>query len=67
MEGERKKVHSRSSKGKKANLDPGLIQEYDFFVSQDRIENQNTVEADGLSGVRKKRGRKKSTTFIVSD
>jgi hypothetical protein len=67
MEGEGKRVHSRSGKGKKANLDPGPIQEYDFFVTQDGMENQDTSEADRLTRVKKKCGRKKNTTFFVSD
>ena len=67
MDGEGERVHSRSGKGKKANLDHGPIQEYVFFVTQDGIENQDTVEADRPTRVKKKRGWKKSTTFFVSD
>jgi hypothetical protein len=67
MEGERKRIYSRSGKGKKANLDPGPIQEYDFFVTQDEIEVEDTSETDRTTQVKKKCGRKKGTTFFVSD
>jgi hypothetical protein len=67
MEGEGERVNSRSGKGKKANPDPGPIQEYDFFVTQDGIENQDTPDADRPTRVKKKCGRKKSTTFFVSE
>jgi hypothetical protein len=61
MEGEGKRRHSRSCKGKKANLDPGPIQEYDFFVTQDGNENQESgpAEQHGKSG--KKSSRNKPT------
>jgi hypothetical protein len=67
MEGEGRRLHSRSGKGEKADLDPGRIQEYDFFVTPDGFENQDTPEADRPTRVRKKRGRKKGTMFFVSD
>jgi hypothetical protein len=67
MEGERKRARSRSDKGKKANLVLGPIQEYDFFVTQDDMEDRGTSETDRPTRVEKKCGRKKSTMFFVSD
>ncbi len=67
MEGEAKRGHSRSGKGIKAIRDPGQIQEYDFFVTQDAIENQETSETNRPMRAKKKCGRKKRTAFFVSD
>ena len=67
MDGERKRVHSRDGKGKKASADPGKIQEYDFFVTQDAIENQQASEVNRPKRTKKGRGRSKRTTFFILD
>jgi hypothetical protein len=63
MEGEEKNS-SRRRKGKKANLNPGRIHEYDFFVTQDEDEPVGGL-TDGQST--KKKGRNKSMTFFLSE
>jgi hypothetical protein len=67
MEGERKSGHSGSDSGKKGNLDPGQIHEYDFFVTQEAVENRVTSETERPMKEKKKRGRNKSTLFFVQD
>ena len=67
MEGEKKRPSSRLSKGKKAKLNSGSIQEYDFFVTQDGGETEEAAPADHSIRDRKKGGRKKSTFFFLSD
>ena len=67
MEGEGKRAHSRNGKGKKANLNPGQIQEYDFFVTQDGGENRETSEPDRPVKAKKRCGRNKNTMFFFSD
>jgi hypothetical protein len=67
MEGEGKRVHLRSGKGKKANLNPGQIEEYDFFVTQDGGENRETSEADRKVRAKKKCNRNRNTLFFSPD
>jgi len=62
MDGKEKRVHSRSGTGKKANLNPCQIQEYDFFVAQDGGENRETSESDRPVKAKKRYGRNKNTT-----
>lgn len=67
MEGEKKKAGSRSCIRKKANLKPGSIQEYDFFVIRNGREAEEAAHADHLTKARKKAGRKKDGSFLLSD
>lgn len=67
MEGEKKRAGSRSGKGKKGNLSSGPIQEYDFFVTRDGSDREETVPADRSIKARRKGGRNKSTSFFLSD
>ena len=67
MEGEKKRASSRCSKGKKANLNPGPIQEYDFFVTRDGGDTKEAAAADHSIKAKKKGGRNKSTSFFLSD
>jgi hypothetical protein len=66
MEGEEKRGYSRNGKREKTNLNPGQIQEYDFFVTQDGDEDKEMAVKQPARG-EKKRGRKKSTTFFFSE
>jgi hypothetical protein len=66
MEGEGKRGYSRNGEGEKKNLNPGHIQEYDFFVTQDGDEDKEMAANQPAGGV-KKRGRKRSTTFFFSE
>jgi hypothetical protein len=68
MQGERKRVQSRSGKEKKAKPNADSIQEYDFFVTQDRGgEMQETAVADQRVKGKKKYGRGKGTDFFFSE
>jgi hypothetical protein len=66
MEGEGKRGYSQNGKGEKKNLNPGHIQEYDFFVTQDGDEDKE-VAANQPAEVEKKRGRKRSKTLFFSE
>ena len=68
MEGEKKREASLAgSKGKKENVNPGLIQEYDFFVTRDGGDAEEAAPADQSVKAKKKGGRNKSTSFFLSD
>ena len=54
------------------NVNPGPIQEYDFFVTRDgddtkEIAPKEIAPADQSVKVKKKDGRNKSTSFFLSD
>ena len=66
MEGEGKRGHTRNGKGEKTDLNPGQIQEYAFFVTQDADEVKETAANRPARG-EKKCGRKRSTTFFFSE
>ncbi|MBA4423289.1 MAG: hypothetical protein C0390_09355 [Syntrophus sp. (in: bacteria)] len=67
MEGEKKSPSPRSSKGKKAKLNSGSIQEYDFFVTREEGETEEAAPADHTIRARKKGGKKKSRSFFLSN
>jgi hypothetical protein len=67
MEGEKKRTSLRSSRGKKANLNPKPIQEYDFFVTRDGDDTEEAAPADHSVRAKKKGSRNKSTSFFLSD
>jgi hypothetical protein len=67
MEGERKRTGLTGSKGKKKIVNSAPIQEYDFFVTRDGGDIEETAPADQSVKVRKKGGRNKSTSFFLSD
>jgi hypothetical protein len=66
MEGEKKKDNSRGSKGKKAGVSPGRIDEYDFFVTWDNEVAQEVVPDEPLIKKKEKKNRNKSMAFFLS-
>ncbi|MDP1989613.1 MAG: hypothetical protein Q8K00_01215 [Syntrophales bacterium] len=67
MEGENKRAGLVGSKGKKEIVNSVPIQEYDFFVTRDGSDTEETAPADQSGKVKKKGGRNKSTSFFLSD
>jgi hypothetical protein len=70
MEGEKKQNHSRG-KRRDADIAPGRIQEYDFFLTRDmegagKSDPEAEVERRSETGEGKKE-RNKSTTFFLSE
>jgi hypothetical protein len=66
MEGEKKRAGLTGSKGKKEIDNSVPIQEYDFFVTRDGGNMEETAPADQSVEVKKK-ARNKSTSFFLSD
>jgi hypothetical protein len=67
MEGEKKRAGITGGKGKKETVSSVPIQEYDFFVTRDGGDTEETPPADQSVNVKKKGGRNKSTSFFLSD
>ena len=71
MEGEQKQDNLRGSKGRNADIAPGRIHEYDFFLTQDedgagKVVPEAEPEKRAEAGKRKK-DRNKSITFFLSE
>jgi hypothetical protein len=68
MEGDKKRVGLTGSKRKKQTVNTSSNQEYDFFVIR---EEGGTVETDppdhSSVKVKKRGGRNKNTSFLLSD
>jgi len=67
MEGEKKRAGLTGSKRKKKNVNSETIQEYDFFVTRDGDDTEETAPADQSVKMKKKDGRNKSSSFFLSD
>jgi hypothetical protein len=67
MEGENKRAGLVGSKAKKEIVNSVPIQEYDFFVTRDGGDIEETAPADQSVKVKKKGGGNKSTSFFLSD
>jgi hypothetical protein len=67
MEGDKKRAGLAGSKWKKKNAGSGPIQEYDFFVTRDGEDADETAPVDHSDKVKKKGSRNKSTSFFLSD
>jgi hypothetical protein len=70
MEGEKKQDNLPSSKGINADIAPGRIHEYDFFLTQDE-EGAGKVVPEAEAEKRPEAGKRnndpnKSTTFFLS-
>jgi hypothetical protein len=71
MEGEKKQDNSRGSKERNADIVPGRIHEYDFFLTPDeegawKVDPKADPEKEPEAGKGKK-DRNKSTTFFLSE
>lgn len=67
MEGAKRRGKPHGCKGRETSLNPGRIQEYDFFVTPDQGEGMEAVPADRRETVKKRGSRNKCTTFFLSD
>jgi hypothetical protein len=67
MEGEKKRAGLTGGKGKKEIVNSVPIQEYDFFVTRDGGDTEESAPTDQSVKVKKKGSRNKSTSFFLSD